>query len=153
MQQIKFDIFADYFQFYLNDAEKSPPAPEDWTDDDAKKRLKVIPYLIVICPVRNMTVPVTLEVCDSEPTDNFDTWDHVAECSLDIPSGKLVVDECTGSPAANIDIAPGCYRVRIFYGDLDSLSEDGLEGDDHYKIVMWRDAPIDLKVLKQWEGE
>ena len=45
--------------------------------------------------------------------------------------------------AARIDLPLGTYRARIFYGNLDSLSDNGLQGDDHYSIVMWKGAPIE----------
>ena len=36
------------------------------------------------------------------------------------------------------------YRARIYYGGLNSLSEDGLEGDDHYRVVLWPDDEADV---------
>ena len=40
------------------------------------------------------------------------------------------------------------YRARIYYGDLNSLSDDGLDGDDHYKVALWRSEPGGLRNLK-----
>ncbi len=42
--------------------------------------------------------------------------------------------------AAKIVINPGMYRTRINYGRLDTLSEDGLDGEDHYEVVFWLDT-------------
>jgi hypothetical protein len=44
---------------------------------------------------------------------------------------------------------PGVYRARVFYGKLASLSDDGLEGDDHYRIILWPGSPSTPVVLKQ----
>src|SRR5262245_34966845 len=104
--------------------------------------------------MRNMTVPVELGVCSSDPGVELPAWDHVAECSLELPTGNLQVHECTGGPILDLFVVPGTYRLRACFGSLGLLSEDGLEGDDHYKIILWRDdASIPLKILKQWEGD
>jgi hypothetical protein len=150
----KFEIFADYFQFYIWDAGVDPSAPIDYTDADLRNRIKVAPNVVVIQPIRNMTVPVELDVCSSDPGVELQDWDHVAECSLELPTGMLQVHECTGGAILDISVAPGVYRLRAHFGGLDMLSEDGLEGDDHYKIVLWKEqTPTPLRILKQWEGE
>ena len=46
-------------------------------------------------------------------------------------------------------VSPGTYRVRALYGNLDSVSPSGLEGDDHYVVVMWPAKWAPLVVLKQ----
>lgn len=40
-----------------------------------------------------------------------------------------------------------------FDGMLDSLSEDGLDGDDRCKVVLWSDCYREPLVLKRYEGE
>jgi len=147
-----YEIFADYHQFYLIDGEKDPFALEDWTDEDVQKRIKAEKYIVVIQPERNMPVPVELEVLDSAPQYDFQDWHHIAEASLDLPSGKLQIVECpTGDVIDEIVLPMNTYRVRAYYGNLDKLSFDGLEGDDHYKIVLWQ-APFEgVRVIKQYE--
>jgi hypothetical protein len=51
--------------------------------------------------------------------------------------------------AARIAVAPGTYRARIFYGKLDSLRSNGLEGDDHYRVVFWPTPAVMPRVLKK----
>jgi hypothetical protein len=145
-----YEIFADYHQFYLMDAEEYPNALEDYTDEDVRRRIKAENHIVVIQPERKMTVPVDLEIIDSPPQDDFEDWQHVAEASLDLPSGKLRVEECLGEVKDTITLPPNSYRIRAYYGELDKLSFDGLEGRDHYKIVIWQ-APLgEVKVLKQY---
>jgi hypothetical protein len=81
-----------------------------------------------------MTVPVAVESHDSEPSTDFAAWDHIAECSLDLPAGRAVITGLTGNmlDASRIPVAPGCYRVRPHFGALDSLSWDGLQGFVHF---------------------
>jgi len=151
VQKQALKIFADYHQFYVWDQQVEPEAPTDWTEADVARRLKAAPNVVVISPVRNMTVPVEVEVHEAEPPFQVDAWDHIAECSLDLPSGQLQVHECTGGPVANFKVRPGTYRVRAFYGGLASLSADGLEGKDHYLVVLWPAPPTELFVLKEWK--
>ena len=150
MQKQSFTLFADYHQFYLWDEEVSPDAPSDYTDEDIARRLKAAPHVVVVQPVRAMTIPVTVEVHDTEPAFDQSAWDHIAECSLELPSGRLQVHECTGGSVARFSVPPGAYRLRAFFGKLGSLDEDQFEGDDHYSVVLWPAPPTELRVLKQW---
>jgi hypothetical protein len=149
-QTLRAELFADYFQFYVWDKGALPDAPTDWTEEDVVNRLKAAPNVVVVCPVRNMTVPVELEVLASEPELRSDPWDHIAECSLELPSGQLELHECTGGSAGVLSVVPGSYRVRAYFGGLDSLSEDGLSGDDHYRVTLWPAPRAPLRVVKQW---
>lgn len=145
-----FQVFADYHQFYVWDAGM---APEDYTDEDIKRLVKVAESVVVVQPVGNMTVPVELEVWASDPGFQQSEWDHVAECALAVPTGRLQVHECMGGPVLNLSVTPGSYRVRVLFGGLGTLSEDGLEGADRYKITLWPGSPSPLRVVKQWHGE
>lgn len=147
-----YEIFADYNQFYLMDAEENPTYPEDYTDEDVQRRIKAEKNIVVIQPERNMTVPVELEILDFFPESDFEDWQHIAEASLELPSGKLLLEECLGEIKDTIVLPPNSYRIRAYYGDLDKLSFDGLEGDDHYKIIIWQAPFEDVKVLKQYKN-
>jgi len=149
MQQQSLTLFADYFQFYVQDEGINPDAPTEWNDADVERRLKAAPNVVVVCPVRNMTVPVTVQVFDKEPQYDPSQWHHIAECSLALPTGKLQIHECTGGSVGRFTVSPGNYGLRAFYGSLVSLRDNDLEGDDHYLVVLWPSPPIELKVLKQ----
>jgi hypothetical protein len=116
----QYSVFADYHQFYLWDAGASPEAPIDYTDVDMERRIKTGPHVVVIQPERNMTVPVTLEVLSNPPLLDTTVWDHVAEASLELPSGMLEVHECAGGSLDLIALAPGTYRVRAHFGRLEN---------------------------------
>jgi hypothetical protein len=152
MPEFHFELFADYFQFYLQDEQASGDLSDSWSPDAVKNLLALAPGTIGVGTVRNMTVPVTVETRETEPSnDDFNAWDHINECSIDVPSGRLVIAGCTDyfPDAARLSLEPGCYRARIYYGELDSLGEDQLEGNDHYKIVLWQVDKAEPKVLKQ----
>jgi len=149
----RIDIFADYYQFYVWDPKISKlKAPEDWTDKDVANRAKAAPGVVVICPVRNTTVPVDVGIWRSEPEVAFDAWQHIIEAPLST-TGSIQVHECTGGPAACFSVEPGEYTVRALFRGLDTLSEDGLEGKDFYEIQIWKSQCFDLRVVKQWNAK
>lgn len=150
-RQFAFDVFADFHQFYVQDGGIFPDAPTDWTDDDIQRRVKAIEHVVVICPLRNMAVPVVLELHDSEPVVNQSDYDHVVRCSLELPTGELQVYECTGGEVLRQSVAPGRYAVLALFSGLSTIDEMGLEGDDTYRLLLWPTASaLPLSVLKAW---
>jgi hypothetical protein len=146
----KFELLADYYQFYLWDRGMDPEAPVDYNERDVQCRVKTGPNVLVIQPERNMTVAVEVEVHDTEPAYSPDEWDHIAEASLHLPTGQLQVHECTGGAVAEFVVEPGWYRVRSFHGGFATINESRVEGHDHYRAVLWLAPPTDLRVIKQW---
>src|SRR4051812_15784647 len=146
-----YNLFADYFQFYLQDENADGDLSDSWNEQAVKDLLALAPGTIGIGTVRNMDVPVEVEIRDSAPENNLEKWDHVMECGIEIPSGKIVVAGCTDyfPDSARISVNSGNYRARIYYGDLDSLSEDGLDGSDHYKVALWPSDIMDVRVIKR----
>lgn len=152
MTRYEIEVFADYFQFYLWDSGVNPEAPTDYRYPDLENRVKVETNVVAVCTVRNMTVPVELQIHDRDPWFDPDEWDHVVEAALDLPTGGLQVHECTGYPVLDLSIDPGIYRVRLLFAGLDSLSEDGLEGNDRYTVVLWTGSEQGVCVRKQWRA-
>ena len=147
------EVRADYHQFYLWDAGMDPEAPEDYADEDVRRRVKVGLHVFVIQPERSGTVSVDLEIHDAEPPYDADEWDHIAEGSLHLPTGRLQIHECMGGAVADFQLKPGWYRVRSFHGGLDTIDESGLEGDDRYRAVLWLSSSGDVSVLKQFKED
>jgi hypothetical protein len=116
-----------------------------------RRRIKTGPHVVVIQPERNATVAVTVEVHDAEPAYSPDGWDHIAEASLHLPTGRLQVHECTGGAVAEFAVEPGWYRVRSFHGGLGTVDESRLEGNDRYLLTLWPSPPAEVRVVKQWE--
>jgi hypothetical protein len=144
-------LLADFYQFYLQDEEADGDLSTAWTEQAVNDLLAVAPGTIGVGTVGNMHVPVELEIRVSIPTDDLNGWDHVTECGIEVPSGKIVVAGCTDyfPDAARVEIPPGNWRVRIYYGGLNSLSEDGLDGDDHYRVVLWPSEDNSMRVVKR----
>ena len=144
-------IFADYHQFYIWDPETSSrEAPIDWSDEDVANRAKVARGVVVICPVRNMDVPVEITIWDSEPEVHFNAWQHAIEAPLPT-TGVIEIHECTGEAKASFTVKPGDYTVRGLYRGLDRLSEDGLEGEDFYAVQIWPGRCSSLRIIRQWK--
>lgn len=144
-------LFADYYQFYLQDERADGELSDAWTDESVKRMLATAPGTVGIGTARNDDVPVEIEVGIAEPPVDEASWDHVTECSIELSSGILVIAGCTESflEAARLEVDPGIYRVRVHYGSLDSVSADGLDGEDHYRVVLWPGVAIEVRVLKQ----
>ena len=77
-----FTLFADYFQFYLQDEPVDGNLSDAWTEEAVARLLAVGPGVVGIGTVRNMDVPVSVEVLDGEESVDLASWDHVVECVL-----------------------------------------------------------------------
>lgn len=150
--EYEFRLFADYKQFFLMDDEELPDYPSDITPLDCSNMAKVAPYIVGVYTARPTTVPVVIRIDDSDRGVNLEEWDHVVQCGIDIPSGKLVVTGCGDylPDAQRLEMELGTYRVRICYGNLDTVN--GLDGDDYYVVNLWQGRRRKLQVLKQWEN-
>lgn len=148
------NLFADYFQISLRD-EANPDLPDDYTDQAIACRLVAGPHAVILHTERNMTVPIRVEWHDQRPTPDLDAYQHVVEARFDCPSGQLVLAGLTDyDPAASrLSARVGPLGVRASLSGLDTLSEDGLEGEDEYVIQLWPGTePEGVRVLKAWRG-
>jgi hypothetical protein len=151
LKRYQYQLFADYFQFYLEDEMLEDTSEIFWADKQSTEiGLSVGKGRFAVGTERNFTVPVSLEIHDSVPKDDISVWDKINECSIDIPSGIIVIAGCTDyrPEAARIEVTPQCYRARIYYGGLDSVV-DFDKGDDHYKVALWAAPLSELRILKR----
>jgi hypothetical protein len=146
-----FELFADYHQILLADDRDPPPVCLEISEADCRRRLSLAPGLVVVHTARNMTVPVVIEIRPDAPPLDEAGWDHVTECSLEVETGRIVVAGLTDywPDAARIGVKPGSWRVRALHAGLDTLSPDGLDGEDRYRLVLWPAAEKAAEVLQQ----
>jgi hypothetical protein len=136
-------VYTDYHQFYLGDATFEPDTadPDFWSADAFARKLAIAPPgLIGVATARYDEVPVVVEVTGRPPLDEPQSWDHVVEASLELPSGKLAIDGCTSyrpETSPHIELAPGTYRVRVYYAGQHTFDEDW------YRVVVWPQAPYE----------
>src|SRR5688572_23746756 len=111
LKEYDFQLFADYFQFYVEDEHPEDTTEHIWNEHAVEMGLAIGRGIIAVGTERNFTVPFSLEIHDSEPVDNFSMWDRVNECSINIPSGTIVISGCTDyrPDAARVQVAPQCY--------------------------------------------
>ena len=144
-------IFADYHQFHLQDEAADGDLAEAWNQVASRRMLAVADGVVGLGTARNMDVPVSIEFLESEPAADLAGFDHVVEASLVMRGNRLVVAGCTDyiPDAARFELAPGTYRVRLSASGFDTLSEDGLDGRDHYLVQLWPARFDEPAVLKQ----
>lgn len=153
IKKIKTELFADYFQFYLQDEKVSGDLSNAWNDDAVNRLLAIAPGTIGIGTVRNMDVPVSINIFDNRPalSNDLRNIQHIVECDIETKSNRIVIAGCTEyyPKAMRIELEKGIYRSRIYYGNLDRLSDDGLDGEDFYEIHLWRtENRNDIKIIK-----
>jgi hypothetical protein len=149
MQSFTFDIFADFYQFYIQDENADVEWSDSWTPEAISRMLAIAPGMVMIGTARNTTVPVTLEIHSLEPDLETIGWDRIVDCDLAVVSDRIVVAGCTDylPDAARIAVATGHYRVRVSYAGLEELSEDGLDGKDRYRVQLWPGAPCGVRTV------
>lgn len=143
IKKLNFEIFADYHQFYLEDENSPHRTDQIWTEENFQQMLAVSGKLVAIGTARNVTVPVSIEFHDEEPVLEFEKYSRVNECSLKVTSDKLILTGCTDylPDAARIEVEPAIYRVRVCYGNLETVTNE-LEGEDFYVLQLWKDAEM-----------
>jgi len=139
MQKFEFELFADYFQFYIQDDNESlGDLSDSWTEEATTNLIAVSDGVIGIGTARNMDVPVTIEITDKPVVLLESNYDKINVTSIQCNTGKLVVAGCTDyfQDASRIDIAPGNYEAQVGYKCLNDLSDDGLDGNDSYHVFL-----------------
>ena len=138
-QRHELRLVAEYYQFYLQDETAEGDLSDAWTPEAADRLLALAPGTIGVGTYRNADVPVLVEVHDREPVEEAAAWDRVNESTLDVPSGRIVIAGCTDyfPDAARIQVPSGRYRARVCYAGKSSLSADGFDGDDRYRVALW----------------
>lgn len=150
----EFSVFAEHFQFYVQDKNTDNSLSIYWDEESREDLFAYTDEIIGVATVRNMEVPVEIAVIDKEPKDeNLDEWDHVVQTELSVPSGQILVTGPTSdeTDSLTIEVSPGVYGLRAYYGMLEEVDAEGFEGDDFYKIALWKaDDQTESKVLKHW---
>ena len=131
--EVRLNIFADYHQFYLKDENSEADLTQIWDGRTSADMIATGPGVVGAGTARNYHVPVTVRMLDSESEEDLGRWDHVSEASLGGPSGRLLVSGSTEWPnVRRIAIEPGHYRARVHCANLESVAQNGIDGDDYY---------------------
>lgn len=145
------ELFASHFQFYLHNENSDCDTGRLWNKKSVYERmLALCKDFIAVGTGRFETVPASLEIHDAEPPLETDNYSRVNECSLITNSGKLILIGCLEDveTAMQIEVEPGIYRIRIIYGNLETVVDE-IDGEDYYILQMWQDSSYkDVEILK-----
>ncbi len=88
--------------------------------------------------VRDTEVQVYAAINNQLPELDSSQWDRINRAEIYIETGRIVFAGCTDyfPDATRIEVDPGLYDVVIGYKDLESISADGLDGEDSYHIYL-----------------
>jgi hypothetical protein len=149
-----FIVFADYFQFIVQDEKSEDDFASIWSSEALRMALGV--GKAAICPgtLRNVEVPVEVQILDYEPQIDLATVDHAVEASLDLPSGIIVVMSCTAYflDAPRFNVSPGTYRALSVMKGVASIKSEWEPADDSYVVYLWPGEVREPKLLKHWKG-
>jgi len=143
-----FELSAEFNQFYLQD--ESVKGEVDWTVQEGHDNLAYNFGIIAVGTNCDRVVPVEVQIMSSEPPLNAERWDHLVDCSIDVPSGRLVISGLFEefATAARINLEPGRYRARVCYGNQYSY-DDHIGCADYYVVMLWRSEDKIFEVLKR----
>jgi hypothetical protein len=148
---MNFKLFTDYFQFYIQDESAEGNLSDSWDEQAVTRLLAVASGTVGIGTVRNVDVEVSVEILSKEIRPELKDCDHAVECTIEVKSHALVIAGCTDyfPDAKRIPVIPGTYRLLASYFGLNTVSSDGLDGNDRYKLQLWPAAYVEPRVLKQ----
>jgi len=140
-------IAAGYHQLHLFDDGACPPYPENISDDDLSSRLKCTPCMLSIYTAFEGDVHLQVEVVATPKPIDESQWLHIAEGSLRLPSGRLVV----ASPESHLPdcdrlpVPAGTYQTRVAGRWFES------EAIEEYLVTLWPGPERAVAVIK-WAG-
>ena len=124
-----------------------------WTPEALERMLAV--GVTAVCPgtLRNVDVDVEIGVIDAAPAIDLSKFDHVAEASMRIISGKIVVMGCTGylPEATRFETEPGNYQLLSLASGIDSIQTEWEPANDLYTVYLWPGPPRHPTLVKHWK--
>jgi hypothetical protein len=134
----RFDVYADYSQFYVADKTNTCDLEALWNDPQSSKRqIAVGDGLVAIGTKRYGTVPVNVERYPVEPKLVPKGIDRINECGLTITSSLVIGNYVSQPELIEVPIIePGTYAVRVLYLFQKSVKNSN-EGQDEYTVQLW----------------
>lgn len=150
-----FKVFADYFQFVVQDEVSDDDFASIWNPDALAAQTAF--GRRAVCPgtLRNVEVPVEIIVVEDDPKLSLEDVDHAVEGSFEIPSGRVVVMGCTAyfPDAPRFEVQPGTCRALAVMTGIESIQNEWDPADDKYIVYLWPGSSRSPKVLKHWNRE
>lgn len=152
MAKYRLSIFADYFQFIVQDEESKDDFGELWRDAPAGMMVAAGETALSFGTLRNVDVEVELHVVDEPPEIRSDQFDHVVEGAFASPIGKILVLGCTEDfkEASRLEIAPGSYGFLYLISGVHTIKHEWEPAEDLYSVYIWPAEKRELRPVKLW---
>lgn len=149
----KLNLFADYFQFLIFDADSEYDSL-DWSSEAVERMLAGGTDCVAIGTLRNVTVPVEIHILDAEPQVDLALYDNVAVGSVSIPSGHLIVMGCTDylPDALKVQVPAGNYQVLSLAQGIETIKTEWDPADEVYVVYLWPGPERKPRLVKSWRS-
>ncbi|MGK5023264.1 hypothetical protein [Janthinobacterium sp. RB2R34] len=149
----RFTIFADYFQFIVQDEDSKDDFGALWNDAAVAMMVANGETALSLGTLRNVDVTVDLHVIDGPPDIRTDDFDHVVEGAFISPTGSIAVMGCTDffPDASRLKILPGSYRYIYLISGVRTIQTEWEPADDLYSLYIWPAERRELHLVKQWK--
>ena len=153
-----FNFYTSYHQFYISDYDsaKKTDSKDFWNEQTYKSRLATEKGIVGILTKSYGHIVGELEILEKERVIlDTDLYDHIVESGIEVKSGILQILDCPNSNVeGEIKIVPGVYKIRVYSTNLKILEgEDEDEGNDFYKIEIWKEGNPNNKIIKSYESK
>lgn len=155
--KIQFKFRTQYNQFYIQDKDPIGNTSDSdfWSEEAYLYRLATTNELLGIGTQSYGYIKGEIELIKERPDNvDFELYDHIVEAGIEIKGGEIQIMDCpTNNVEIKIKVENGKYRVRIYSLNLGSVLEPDLANDtddDYYRIEVWSDENMELKILKQY---
>lgn len=141
-----FPLYASHHQFIVQDSVL--PVEGDygvWNDPETLRRgLAVCSSHELAVGTRSYgEVSVQVQLSKGEPAPPTGEWQHVAEASLHVDSGKvlfLTVANAGTGDVPSVSLEPGVYRIRVLRKGLETVSDETEIGDERVLVLAWQSS-------------
>jgi hypothetical protein len=146
------EIFADHHQVLLKDADHDGDPGSLWTTETVRDMVGVDDGIVGFATLRDMDVPVRIELHDAEPMIDASAWDQIVECSVTCPSARLRIMGCSDHEpdAFIIDLPSEAVRLRILWSGMATTGADGMDGEDEHVVQIWPGETTPPLHVKRW---
>ncbi|WP_152447134.1 hypothetical protein [Janthinobacterium sp. HH01] len=148
----RFTIFADYFQFIIQDEDSKDDFDALWNDVAVAMMVATGETALSLGTLRNVDVPVELHVVEGPPEISLEDFDHAVEGAFTSPTGKIAVMGCTEyfPDASRLEIQSGTYRFIYLVSGARTIQTERDPADDLYSLHIWPAERRELHLMKQW---
>jgi hypothetical protein len=150
----RFDVLTEHFQVILMDPTSEDDFSKIWTEHALQLMLAVGERAIAVGTLRQTTVRLDVAVSHERPSVNLSEADHAAEGSIALPSGTLVVMDCTARRyEPTIAVAPGNYALLFLVSGVATIRDESTEADDCYRVFLWPAERCASRLIKHWRAD